>query len=42
MSTLRKYIEKNKVDNIRDIMKKIVPTYVEEKDKEQMELDVVV
>ena len=42
ISTLRKYIEKNKIDNIRNIMKKIVPTYVEEKDKEEMEQGVVV
>ena len=33
--TLRTYIENNKVDDIRDIMKEIVPTYVEEKDNKE-------
>ena len=33
--TLRTYIENNKVDDIRDIMKEIVPTYMEEKDNKE-------
>ena len=40
--TLKTYIENNKVDDIRDIMKEIVPTYMEEKDnKEETEEELV-